>query len=536
MPLSTTVRRHVIQPRRVTFMSVSIGFVVFLLFVCCSIALTCYQRSEDHDRLVNYSKNYLIHVMRELQQTLLPLQAETNANCDRVRDNLAERAAFTSNIRAILLVNHNVVVCSSATGAMNMDIRKISPYTNANEATDTQLISGTPMLKGKPAMMLWLKNAALPGSGILTTLNINMAPYLLLTSRQHENCGVAIVTGDTAITTWNEQVVNARALPPDPLRRVVIPGYPITLFLYGETLPNRDLHIIVLAGLLLGITVACGCYLLFTLRSRPGREILQGIKRGEFHVEYQPIIATNSAQPFGLEALLRWTHPTEGPVPADAFISYAEGQNLIVPLTRHLFTLIAQDAQFLRHVVPAGTQLGLNLSPNHLISPGFRNDVYEWLAMMPVDHFEYVFEMTERTMVSESNANEMFDWIREQNIKIAIDDFGTGHSALLYLEKFHFDYLKIDRGFVQSIGIKSVTSQVLDTVLALASKLNLKTVAEGVETREQALWLIDRGVTHLQGYLYSHPLTVARLTEYYIQWPDPALDCADTDISRVPSR
>lgn len=218
------------------------------------------------------------------------------------------------------------------------------------------------MLKGKPAMMLWLKNAALPGSGILTTLNINMAPYLLLTSRQHENCGVAIVTGDTAITTWNEQVVNARALPPDPLRRVVIPGYPITLFLYGETLPNRDLHIIVLAGLLLGITVACGCYLLFTLRSRPGREILQGIKRGEFHVEYQPIIATNSAQPFGLEALLRWTHPTEGPVPADAFISYAEGQNLIVPLTRHLFTLIAQDAQFLRHVVPAGTQLGLNLS------------------------------------------------------------------------------------------------------------------------------------------------------------------------------
>ncbi|MCK8336128.1 EAL domain-containing protein, partial [Erwinia amylovora] len=93
-------------------------------------------------------------------------------------------------------------------------------------------------------------------------------------------------------------------------------------------------------------------------------------------------------------------HPTEGPVPADAFISYAEGQNRIVPLTRHLFTLIAQDAQVLRHVVPAGTQLGLNLSPNPLISPGFRTDVDAWLAMMPVDHFEAVFEMTERTMVS----------------------------------------------------------------------------------------------------------------------------------------
>ncbi|AUX73149.1 cyclic di-GMP phosphodiesterase [Erwinia pyrifoliae] len=534
MPLSTTVRRHVIQPRRVTFLSMSIGFIVFLLFICCSIAVTSHKRSEDHDRLVNYSKNYLIRVMRELQQTLLPLQAETNANCDRVRDNLAERAALTSNIRAILLVNHNNVVCSSATGTMSMDIHKISPYTNANESTDTHLISATPMQKDKPAMVLWLKNAALPGSGILTTLNINMAPYLLLTSRQHENSGVAIVTGDTAITTWNEQVVNARALPPDPLRRVVIPGYPMTLYLYGETLPNRDLHIIVLSGLLIGIIIACGCYLLFALRSRHGKEILQGIKRGEFHVEYQPIIAAHSAKPYGLEALLRWTHPTEGPIPADAFISYAEGQNLIVPLTRHLFTLIAQDAQSLRHVVPAGTQLGLNLSPNHLTSPGFCKDVHEWLAMMPVDHFEYIFEITERTMVSDSNANEMFDWIREQNIKIAIDDFGTGHSALLYLEKFHFDYLKIDRGFVQSVGIKTVTSQVLDTVLALAKKLNLKTVAEGVETKEQALWLIDRGVTHLQGYLYSRPLTVARLTEYFIQWQAPAPDCAGPNISPVP--
>jgi len=125
---------------------------------------------------------------------------------------------------------------------------------------------------------------------------------------------------------------------------------------------------------------------------------------------------------------------------------------------------------------------------------------------MPTAHFDYVFEITERTMVSEKNAAEMFDWLRAQQIAIAIDDFGTGHSALIYLEKFCFDYLKIDRGFIQSIGMETVTSPVLDVVLNLARKLNLKTVAEGVETEEQAAWLLKRGVTHMQGYLFSRPL------------------------------
>jgi len=149
--------------------------------------------------------------------------------------------------------------------------------------------------------------------------------------------------------------------------------------------------------------------------------------------------------------------------------------------------------------------------------------VLDWIAKMPTGHFEYVFEITESAMVNDNNADKMFDWIRQQNIRIAIDDFGTGHSALIYLEKFQFDYLKIDRGFVQSIGMETVNTPVLDAVLALAKKLNLKTVAEGVETAEQALWLINRGVTHLQGYLFSPPCTVPQLIGYYRQQHAPAL-------------
>lgn len=518
MPLSTTVRRQVTQPRKIVCLSASIGFFFFLLFLIIMLTVTWARRSAGHDRLASYTQRYVANVFDELQTTLQPLQIATNAPCETIRNDLTQRSAFAVNVRAILLVKDHRAFCSSATGPMQMDTRDISPHTDIRNTTDIQLIPGTPRLPHKPAIVLWLKNPALPTSGIFTTLNINLTPYLLLASREQQISGMAIVAGDSAMTTWDEQrVVKRSALPKTPLRSIAITGYPLTLYLYGDALPPRDIYTILLAGLLMGVLITCGCFLMFTLRLRSGKEILLGIKRGEFHVEYQPVIEACSGKSYGLEALLRWTHPTEGRIPPDSFISYAEGQNLIVPLTRHLFTLVAQDAHRLCKVVPAGTQMGVNLSPNHLIHPEFRQDVLDWLTMMPVGHFEYVFEITERAMVSDQGADEIFDWIRQQNIRIAIDDFGTGHSALIYLEKFQFDYLKIDRGFVQSIGMETVNSPVLDTVLTLAKKLNLNTVAEGVETAEQALWLINRGVTHLQGYLFSRPRTVPQLIEYYLE-------------------
>ena len=117
-------------------------------------------------------------------------------------------------------------------------------------------------------------------------------------------------------------------------------------------------------------------------------------------------------------------------------------------------------------------------------------------------------------MVETEDALEKFDWLRHQGIEIAIDDFGTGHSALIYLEKFRLDFLKIDRGFVTTIGRQTVTAPVLDTVLNLTRELRLKTVAEGVETPQQAHYLREHGVTYLQGYLYSRPLTPAGLKEF----------------------
>lgn len=513
MPLSKIITRHVSDPRKIARVSVLIGVVVFILFVVITLVLVWHQRTLNHNRLASQTQTWMLEAFKELEQTITPLRSTPQGSCPAIQQQLTQRAAFADNIRAILLVSQNIAFCSSATGSMHVSVAQLSPDTQTGKEIDIQLLPGTPMVPGKPAIAVWLKTGS--GSGVLTTVNINLTDYLLMIAHQQEISGMAIVAGDKALTTWQQHVVNLTSLPPSPLKTITLPGYPMTLMLYGETLPSRDNHLILLAGLLLGLLSGGACFLGLSLRINPGKEILLGIKRGEFHVEYQPVIETSSGRATGVEALLRWTHPTVGRISPDTFISYAEGKNLIVPLTRHLFELVARDAHQLQHVLPPGMSIGLNISPKHLTDAGFYQDVEKWLSAMPASHYVYVFEITERTMVEKHNASEVFAWIHDRDIQIAIDDFGTGHSALIYLEKFRFDCLKIDRGFVQSIGLETVTSPVLDTVLTLARKLNLRTVAEGVETLEQAEWLQLRGVTQMQGFYFSPPLTVEQLIDYF---------------------
>ncbi|MDI6634464.1 cyclic di-GMP phosphodiesterase [Pantoea dispersa] len=514
MPLSGTLNRHASYSRRIAWSSVIIGVAFFILFVTVLLTLTWQKRVQQHQQLLAHSRDDLQQVMSTLVESLYPLQQYTQLSCYSVNRELTSRAAFAGNIRAILLVRDGNAYCSSATGAFLLAASAISPDSELERDRDVRLLPGTPLQPAKPALALWLKSPGANETGILATMNLSMTPYQLLASYHPEITRMALVAGDSALLSGTSQVVRSRDLPP-ALTDLTLDDGSMRFVLYGSTLASRDYTLALLTGLLLALLVAAISWLLLSLHQRPGREILLGIRRGQFHVEYQPLVTAHNGKPYGVEALLRWTHPVEGMIPPDVFISHAEAQNLIIPLTQHLFSLVARDARFLCQQLPRGTRLSLNMSPQHLASASFRRDVQAWIASMPADHFNYVFEITERTMVREKNAGEIFAWLHEHNFKIAIDDFGTGHSALIYLEKYPFDYLKIDRGFVQSIGTETVTSPVLDTVLLLAKKLNLKTVAEGVETGDQAAWLVNRGVTHLQGYLFSRPLRPEKLISYY---------------------
>lgn len=515
MPLSGALRRHATYPRRIAWSSAIAGGLFFLLFAALSLHQTWQKRERQHQQLLENSRTALQQTLSSLiNSTLSPLLPFTHSACNTINRELTSRAAFAGNLRAILLVNEGNAFCSSATGSFNLPLNVIAPLSDMSRDIDLQLMPGTPLQPNKPALALWIKNPGSLQSGVFATLNITLAPYQLLASGHPEITGMALVAQRSALTSWQSVVIQNKNLPM-PLHRQALTGYPLQFVLYGSTLAFSDYQNILLSGLLLSLLVSGACWLLLSVYQRPGKELIRGMKRGEFHVEYQPLVTSHDGQPYGMEALLRWTHPTKGPIPPDVFIHYAEAQNLIIPLTRHLFQLVSRDAHLLCHTIPRHACLSLNISPLHLADSGFRQDVLRWLDTMPADHFTYVFEITERAMVRDENVGELFDWLHQQQIHIAIDDFGTGHSALIYLERYDFDYLKIDRGFVQSIGTDSLASPVLDTVLQLAKKLNLKSVAEGVETGEQAAWLINRGVTHLQGYIFSRPLRPETLIDYF---------------------
>ncbi|WP_105662918.1 cyclic di-GMP phosphodiesterase [Cronobacter dublinensis] len=498
-------------PRKILLVGVATGLVLAFIVTLAARGWLHQQRENQYDMLARDIHHYLNTYFAQLKASADALQPLTLAECGAVSAELTSRAAFNVNVRAFLLLRNGAAYCSSATGRLQLPLRDFAPDIDTRKAVDISIITGTPMMPDKPSIVMWFGNPLMAGRGIVTTLNVNLTPYLVYTARQNDLNGLALVAKDRALTTFSGRAMTPEELPAEPLRSESVRGYPLKLYLYGDTMPAEDRHLALLLGLLLGVLGGVLTVVLLALRARSGREIVSGIKRNQFFVVYQPVVDAATRQIRGVEALMRWEHPGAGMIPPDAFISFAEAQGLIVPLTRHLFKLIAQDVPHLQQSLPPGSKLGINIAPGHLHSPEFQADIQKFHASLPPDYFQLVFEITERDMIREKEAIGLFEWLHQQGYEIAVDDFGTGHSALIYLERFTLDYLKIDRGFVNAIGTETITSPVLDAVISLAKRLNMATVAEGVETQEQAKWLSVRGVNFLQGYYFSRPVRAGEL-------------------------
>ncbi|MBR9958674.1 cyclic di-GMP phosphodiesterase [Cronobacter sakazakii] len=498
-------------PRKIILVGIATGLALALIITIAARGWLYQQRENQYDMLARDIHHYLNTYFAQLKSSADALQPLTLAECGTVSSELTSRAAFNLNVRAFLLVREGAAYCSSATGKLHLPLRNLAPDIDTHKTVDISIIPGTPMMPDKPSIVMWFGNPLMEGRGIVTTLNVNLTPYLVYTARQNDLNGLALVAKDRALTTFSGKVMTPDELPASPLRNESVQGYPLKLYLYGDTMPAEDRHLALLLGLLIGLLGGTLTVILLALRARSGREIVSAIKRNQFFVVYQPVVDAATRQIRGVEALMRWEHPSAGMIPPDAFINFAEAQGLIVPLTRHLFRLIAQDVPRLQQTLPPGAKLGINIAPGHLHSEQFKMDIQKLRASLPPDYFQLVFEITERDMIREEEALDLFQWLHEQGYEIAVDDFGTGHSALIYLERFTLDYLKIDRGFVNAIGTETITSPVLDAVISLAKRLNMATVAEGVETQEQAKWLTVRGVNFLQGYYFSRPMRAADL-------------------------
>ncbi|MGQ3887454.1 EAL domain-containing protein [Legionella sp. CNM-1927-20] len=233
----------------------------------------------------------------------------------------------------------------------------------------------------------------------------------------------------------------------------------------------------------------------------------------EFYPSYQPIFCTKSKQYCGAEVLIRWLNNNELIMP-DHFIKEAEFSGLIVPITLQLIEKsLAECADFLAK--NRNFHLGFNLCPAHFKSETFFNDfeiICNYYNVLPQ---QIMLELTERELFSEqeTKAISQMKELRSKGYSLAVDDFGTGHASINYLQHFPFDYLKIDKIFIQSIGTGAITETLNDAIINMANTLKLKIIAEGVETEQQFNYLTLKNVEFLQGWFIAKAMNFKQLQE-----------------------
>jgi diguanylate cyclase (GGDEF)-like protein/PAS domain S-box-containing protein len=247
-------------------------------------------------------------------------------------------------------------------------------------------------------------------------------------------------------------------------------------------------------------------------------DLRQGLERDEFILHYQPQVDIASGRVVGVEALLRWQHPTRGLLSPATFMDVAEESGLIEPIGQWVLRNACQRAKVWQDTGYPSIKIAVNLSARQLIKPReFSRRLSRILSSTGLDPRYLELEMTESLLLH--NAEENIAVLRklgQDGVRIAVDDFGTGYSSLSYLRQLPIDTLKIDRSFVRDLETDPEDAAIIQAVVAMAHSLGLQVTAEGVETHGQLEALAGIGCDEYQGYLFSKPLPAMELAARFL--------------------
>jgi diguanylate cyclase (GGDEF)-like protein/PAS domain S-box-containing protein len=266
-----------------------------------------------------------------------------------------------------------------------------------------------------------------------------------------------------------------------------------------------------------------------TLKERVAIEssLRAGLKLNQFDVHYQPIIDIHTRRVAGLEALLRWKHPSQGYVSPERFIEVAEETGLIIPIGQFVLDRIGRDITSWReqgvHLVP----VSMNVSAVQLERTRLQELIQQAMERSQIGPQLIALELTEGSLFETRTGEfreDALESLRDLGVKIAIDDFGTGYSSLSYLKRWRVDSLKIDRSFVRDIATDPSDHAIVSAIVAMARSLNIQVVAEGIETWQQLEILRNMGCTYAQGFLFAKPCTATDATRYLKVEPLDLLD------------
>jgi len=240
-------------------------------------------------------------------------------------------------------------------------------------------------------------------------------------------------------------------------------------------------------------------------------ELRSALTNGQFHLHYQ-IQMDNALHPVGAEALIRWIHPERGLISPAQFIPLAEETGFIVPIGLWVLnTACAQLKCWRQDPCTHNLILAVNVSARQFRQPDFVAQVTETTQRHAINPARLKLELTESLLLENiEDTIATMTALKAIGVRFSLDDFGTGYSSLQYLKRLPLDQLKIDQSFVRDITVDASDQAIVRTIIAMAKSLNLKVIAEGVETDEQRQLLLNKGCMHYQGYLFGRPIPIAQ--------------------------
>jgi len=243
------------------------------------------------------------------------------------------------------------------------------------------------------------------------------------------------------------------------------------------------------------------------IRSQFEAALRKALPKNEFKLYYQMQI-DRDGKPVGAEALIRWLHPEKGIVNPDKFIPVAEDTGLILPLGKWVLQMACvslkawESLPFTREI-----SLAVNVSAREFRQPSFVQDIEDIIRETAVNPSLLKLELTESTVLDNvRDTVEKMNALKKIGIHFSMDDFGTGYSSLSYLTQLPLDQIKIDKSFVQNIGMQTSDATIIETIIGMSHSLGISVIAEGVETEAQRSFLLGSGCSVYQGFLFGRPL------------------------------
>lgn len=485
-------------------------FIVTIPIPCIlliSFIIFCYESRENTKLIADVYLNNLEAILDDIYATNNNI-LNSNGRCDAFKKEIL----FDGFQREFIIIRNNKVLCSTINDIDEDTVIGLVPKNDKNHNVVEYKNESNKKVLG------FVSSSS---DGLLAVISVVNANYLkmILGSYSDDRIESIVISSSKKTinifgskTMWegvslaSKHILSSKNI----WEEVSIPSkkYNFVLTLYVGERYFYNLYIrCLLFGLIITLLLSFFYIImkyLFPPRSDLLKDLNKAIDQKELYLVYHSLASSKDGYIIGYESLIRWMHPKLGVIRPDHFIPVAEKYGLINKITNYVFELAYQEWLTIDRDISAGFLLGINIPPDYLLDESCLAVIKEYAKKFADLNIGLVLELTENQVICEDKM-KIINQLIDEKLMIAIDDFGTGQTSLSMLQNTRFDFLKIDKIFVDAIESEYMNTHVLDSIIQLSHDLGVIVVAEGVETKKQYEYLQSKGVEVQQGYYLSMP-------------------------------